>query len=56
MVCATCLVSMTDRSLQRDCPAGGLTIGGLHQNTVQRQAYESAADGSILGRRWAGSS
>src|SRR5271170_8123204 len=34
MVCVTCLVSMTDRGLQRDCPAGCLTISGLHQNTV----------------------
>ena len=34
-VWVTCLVSMTDRSLQKDCPAGCLTIGGLHRNTVQ---------------------
>src|SRR5258708_29981411 len=31
-------------------PRGCLTIGGLHQNTVQRPAYESLACGSILGQ------
>lgn len=47
MVYVTCLASMTDRDLQQDCPAGCLTIGGLHLNTVQPPAYESLADRSI---------
>jgi hypothetical protein len=29
------LASVAGRGLQRDCPAGCLTIGGLHPNTVQ---------------------
>jgi hypothetical protein len=47
MVYVTCLASMTDRDLQVRLPAGCLTIGGLHLNTVQRPAYESPADRSI---------
>jgi hypothetical protein len=50
MVCETCLARFTGRDLQLDCPAGCLTIGGLHLSTVQALAYESPRSRSIPGQ------
>ena len=47
MDCVPCQASMTTRDSQLDCHAGCLTIGGLHQNTVQRSAYEVPGGRSI---------